>query len=461
MQMSGKSHINNSRKTLTLFSYDWDAIEFKKLEKKWPQLNAGFDLFSFPSNARLAWFDMDHFCTLAALKARIYGASGVVSNHEQFGALCAALLAERMQWPGTSVEAVLACQHKLYAREVLQRVAPEANVPFSRLQTEYGGDIPEGLAYPAYVKPVKAAFSVLAKSVHSHQELVEHTRFTPWESWVIRHLVEPFEKVLCRRLPDAGSAHSLMIEAPQHGRQYCLDGYFFEASLHCLGVVDAIMYPGTDAFMRFDYPGHLPEAARKQAEQVVTRFMQAIGFSHGFFNMEFILDEHTGQIKVIEFNPRLASQFSDLYARVEGLNLHAMVMALSHGIDPATIAKKEPTANCASSFVYRSFDRTAAAPKPAPAGLHAFEKTFPDGLLFQFPKLPGQIQRDFKWLGSYRYGIIHLGGEDQDDLRRRCEHASSLLGWPAPYIDDIASLSGRCDVSHGWQADAAAENVYE
>jgi hypothetical protein len=43
------------------------------------------------------------------------------------GVLAAALLAERMGWPGTPVNAVLACQHKLYAREVLDRVCPEAN----------------------------------------------------------------------------------------------------------------------------------------------------------------------------------------------------------------------------------------------------------------------------------------------------------------------------------------------
>ena len=461
MRMDNRSHSDKSRKTLTLFSYDWDAIEFEKLGRQWPHVNAGFDLFSFPSNARLAWFDMDRFCTLAAVKARVHGASGVVSNHEQFGALCAALLAEKMQWPGTPVEAVLSCQHKLYAREVLQRVAPEANVAFCRLETEYGGDIPEGLTYPSFVKPVKAAFSVLTRRVHSHQELVDHTRFGPWELWVIRHLVEPFEVIMQRRLPAAGSAHSLMLEAPQPGRQYCLDGYFFEGRLHSLGVVDAIMYPGTDAFMRFDYPGHLPEAARKQAEEIAERFMQAIGFNHGFFNMEFIQDERSGQIKVIEFNPRLASQFSDLYARVDGLKLHAMTMALSHGIDPAIVETQEPSANCASSFVYRSFDREAETPKPTPSGLHRFNKTYPDALLFQFPKLPGQIQRDFKWLGSYRYGIIHLGGDDQDDLRRRCEHASSLLSWPAPYVEDIASLPGLRDLSHTWPSDTTTENAYD
>jgi hypothetical protein len=459
MIMSSHSLSGKPGKTLALFSYDWDAIEFGKLDRQWPHLHAGFDLFSSPSSMRLAWFDMDRFCTLAALKARIVGARGVVSNHEQFGALCAALLAEKMQWPGTSVEAVLACQHKLYAREILQRVAPEANIPYVRLEKAHGSDIPEDLTYPAFVKPVKAAFSVLAKRVQSHQELVEHTRFGPWEGWVIRHLVEPFEKILRRRLPAAGSAHSLIIEAPQHGRQFCLDGYFYDGSPRFLGVVDAIMYPGTDAFMRFDYPGHLPEAVQKKAEQVATRFMQAIGFTHGFFNMEFVHDEASGQIKVIEFNPRLSSQFSDLYRRVDGLNLHGMAMALSHGIDPAGIAIQEPTANLASSFVYRSFDSSAAVPIPAAPALQALKKTFPDSLLFQYPKSPGQIQRDFKWLGSHRYGIIHLGGNDPNDLRERCEHASSLLGWPAPYVEDIDSLPGLGNDSTAWPFDTATENA--
>ena len=145
MLMSRHPLSDKPGKTLALFSYDWDAIEFGKLHRQWPHLHAGFDLFSSPSSMRLAWFDMDRFCTLAALKGRILGARGVVSNHEQFGALCAALLAENMQWPGTPVEAVLACQHKLYAREVLQRVAPQANIPFARLDTAHGGNIPEGL----------------------------------------------------------------------------------------------------------------------------------------------------------------------------------------------------------------------------------------------------------------------------------------------------------------------------
>lgn len=446
-------------RTLTLFSYDWDAIEFAKLSRTWPQLHSGFDLFSFPSNARLAWFDMHRFGRGAAYKARMLGANAVVSNHEQFGALCAALIAERMRWPGTPVEAVLACQHKLYAREVLQRVAPEANVAFTRLDTEYGGNIPAGLTYPTFVKPVKAAFSVLARRVNSQRDLVAHTRFAPWELWVIRHLVEPFEKILHERISGAPSAHSLMLEAPLHGQQYCLDGYYFDGEYRHVGVVDARMYPGTDAFMRFDYPSQLPQSIQLQAIDVAKRFMRAIGFNHGFFNMEFIHDDATGQVKVIEFNPRMASQFSDLYARVDGLSLHAMALAMSHGIDPATIDRREPSAGCASSFVYRDFDPVAVAPVPTAAGLTALRQNFPDALLFNYPKQPGQIERDFKWLGSYRYGIMHLGGRDPEDLRARCERASGLLGWPAPYADNVGEVPGLGESGADWLADQVTESA--
>jgi biotin carboxylase len=438
------------KKTLVLFGYDWDGIEFGKLARQWPQLHAGFDLFHFPSNARLAWFDMERFTRLAALRAKIQGARGAVSNHEQFGALCAALLAERMGWPGTPVEAVLAMQHKLHARRIMARVMPEATIGFERLEAEYGADIPDGIEYPVFVKPVKAAFSVLARTVDSREALHDHTRFSPYELWVIRHLVEPFERIVRKRLPEAGTAHSLMLEQCLRGQQFCLDGYCFNGRLRSLGIVDAIMYPGTDAFMRWEYPSRLPSRLQQRAGAVAQRFLAAVGFDHGLFNMEFVVEEHSGEIKVIEFNPRMASQFSDLYARVDGLRLHEMALALGHGIDPADVPLDEPIAACATSFVYRSFSPTAGVPMPSGVMQRAFHAAYPDGLLLQFPKSSSEIQRDFKWLRSYRYGIVHLGGSSPIDLRRRCEHASALLGWTPPYAEHVLDLPGLSGTDGDW-----------
>ncbi|HEX4855392.1 MAG TPA: ATP-grasp domain-containing protein [Limnobacter sp.] len=435
-------------KTLLLFNYDWDEQGARRLKARWPSISSGFDLFSFPSNVRLAWFDTEHFVNKAALLARLSGAKAVSSNHEQFGALCAALLAEKMGWPGTPVKAILACQHKLHARKVLEQVAPEANLPFSRLEAAYGGQVPDGLEYPIFVKPVKAAFSVLSRLVSNQQELYQHTRFGPWELWVIRHLVEPFEKVARKRLPEAGTAHSLLIEAPMRGRQYNLDGYVWQGQVRPLGVVDEVMYPGTDAFMRFDYPSRLSRTVQARAADVAERFLRAVGFDHGLFNMEFFHDEATDRITVIEFNPRMASQFSDLYLRVDGIDLHEIAFALAHGIDPASLPKAVPTAGAAASFVYRSFDPAGQVNFPGLLQKATFRKTFPDGLLFEYPKDTKELQRDFKWLRSYRYGIVHLGGKDARDLRQRCEAASSMLGWPVPYLDDPQPADSRTIVGH-------------
>jgi hypothetical protein len=72
-----------------------------------------------------------------------------------------------------------------------------------------------------------------------------------------------------------------------------------------------------------------------------------------------------------------------------------------------------------------------------------FKAQFPDALLFCYPKTGHSLERDFKWLGSHRYGIVHLGGRDEHDLRERTLQASALLGWPAPYADQRIAPRAR------------------
>jgi hypothetical protein len=430
-------------RTLVLFNYDWDLIGFSLWQDHFAFDSEGFDLFSFPSNARLVWFNMQRFVDRLEKRARRAGWKAVVSNHEQFGALAAALLAERMGWPGTPVEAILACQHKLYARQVLEQVCPGANIPFASLEAAYGEPVPEGLTYPAFVKPVKAAFSVLAASVPDRDALQAHTRFGAWELWVIRHLVEPFEQIVRKRLPQAGTAHRLLLEQPVKAPQYNLDGYVFDGAVHEIGVVQAVMYPGTDAFMRFDYPSGLQQPVHAQALEVARKFLTAVGFTNGMFNMEFFHDPVSGKLSVIEFNPRMAPQFSDLYQRVEGIDLHRMALELAWGRDPGLLPRANPVAGAASSFVYRIFSPDTAVRMPEQRQRETFAQDFPDGMLLEFPKPRGSMQRDFKWLGSYRYAIVHLGGADKKHLRRRCEQASAIFGWPAPYANAAAEALGQ------------------
>lgn len=421
-----------------LFAHEWDAEGYARQ----PQLQydaAGFDLFSFPSNIGLPLYDPLRFARRQAARGRRRGWAGVSSQQEQFGALAAALVAEALGLPGTRPEAILAAQHKLYARQVLQQVAPEANLGFAALDVAYGDDIPHGLAYPRFVKPVKAAFSVLARAVRSHDELQAHTRFGRRELWVIRRLVEPFERVCRERLPQAGTAHRMMLEepVPPDTPQYNLDGWAWDGQVHALGVVDAVMYPRTQAFMRWDLPGTLPSGTAARALDVARRFLQAIGFTHGFFNMEFFHDPASDRLAVIEFNPRLASQFSDLYLRVQGVDPHAMAVAMAQGQDPATVPRRAPLGGAAASLVYRAFQPQAVPPQPSAAQRARLQAEFPHAGFYPYPKQGHPLARDFKWLGCTCYGILHLHARDAADLREHAQRASRILGWPLPYAPPL------------------------
>jgi biotin carboxylase len=431
--------MNPTRRLGLLFDYDFDAVAQARLAGRLgPFDRAGFDLFSFPSNLGLLGFDLDRFAQAQARRARRRGWAGVVSHQDQFGALAAALVAQAAGLPGTSPESIIACQHKLHARRVLERVCPEANLRFAELPCAYGDPVPAGLGYPCFVKPVKAAFSVLARRVDSRDELQAHTRFGVPEQWLIRRLVEPFDRVARRLLPEAGSAHRLMLEEPVHGPQYNLDGFVHEGQVHVLGVVDAIMYPGTQAFQRWQLPSRLPAEVVDRAADVAGRFLRAVGFNRGLFNLEFFFDEASGRLTVIEINPRLASQFGDLYRRVLGVDPHALALALAVGDDPLRVPRDEPTAAVAASLVWRAFSPREVPPMPTRARRAHLAQAFPDALLFTMPKSGHPLDRDFKWLDSHRYGLVHLGASDAEELRHRCERAAAILGWPnAPYAGGL------------------------
>ena len=69
----------------------------------------------------------------------------------------------------------------------------------------------------------------------------------------------------------------------------------------------------------------------------------------------------------------------------------------------------------------------------------ALARRFPDALLFTYPKTGHSLARDFKWLGNHRYGIVHIHGRDEAQLRQHAEEASALIGWTAPYAECLGA----------------------
>lgn len=418
---------------LFLFPEGWDDIaraSVPALRDEFGTVTEGFDLFRFPQNARLLWFDAPGWVDRLTQRFRRRGLAGVLSTHEQYGALIAALLAQRLGLPGTDPAAIVRAQHKYHARELLAAAVPDANprfrlLPYTFDATHVAGSEP-GFPYPFFVKPVKAAFSVLARRVDSAAELQRHLTFHPWERHVIKRLVRPFG-ALMRCVPGitVDPAH-MLAEGLIDGVQINVDGWVDRGKAEVFGVVDSVMYPGTQAFLRFDYPSRIPPAAQDAACEVALRAIRAVGFDHGAFNVELCWDPATNRLQIVEVNPRFAAQFGDLYEKVDGDSPYRVLADLAVGRTPAW-RRRRGRHSVASSFVFREFDG-AVKVAPERAAIRWLTERYPDAHLQTFIKRGNARAREMKWLGSYRYAIVNLGGRDVADLEHRhrdvCDHVS-------------------------------------
>jgi hypothetical protein len=421
-------------RVLLLFGKDWDSQLLERFERAGTHrfFEHGFDLFDNLSNWQLGFFGLKRFVSRLALQyaGRV---DAVFSSNEQFGALAAALVAQKLGLPGAKPEALLRAQHKYEARCHLKSFAPELCPEFALIDYDIAAHEAAKLPYPHFVKPVKATFSVLARRCDHPDELMAHLNFAPWEKFVIKKLIKPHNDALNDFPQFAVPTDRMIVEEHLSGWQLNVDGYVHDGRIHLLGIVDEVMYPGTMAFQRFGLPGvaGIDEALRTRVQAATEKVVRGFELDHGFFNLEFFYEPETGELKLIEINPRLAAQLGPLYEWTQGVDIYATAFALAQGLPPPT--PKAPQFGAAASFVWRSFGQTSCPRIPTKEDLAWLAREYPQAQLYLYPKKGYSLRRDLKWLGSHRWAVLNMPGVDEADLKARYERICQRFSWPAPY----------------------------
>jgi len=418
------------KRILVLFPKDWDREELSgpKFRGRYEFLFEGFDLFKFPQNVGLLTFDVFRFIEGIVEQYRARRIDAVFSNNEHFGALIAAVVAKRLGLPGSNPLAVIECQHKFYSRVRQRSILPNATPRFCVFPYSVRSAAEIGLPFPFYVKPVKATYSVLARQVSNFWELRQHLRFRAFEKRVIKKLVQPFNDLMRAHTDFAVDAHHMIAEEVLQGVQVNVDGFVHGGKVTILGFIDEVMYPGTQAFMRFEYPSRLPREVLARMSALTHRLITGMGFDFGFFNVEFTYDPTTGDIRIIEINPRLASQLANLYRRVDGYDPYELLISMSLGQRPA-FERGNGEFGAAASFIFRRFDGQAVKTVPSPDQIRALGETYPDARLMLYLKKGARLTREMKWLGSYRYAVLNLGGQSPTDLHDRFHRIRQQLAF--------------------------------
>jgi biotin carboxylase len=317
--------------------------------------------------------------------------SAVISTDDYPGSALAAIVAQRLGLPGPDPRVVLIAQHKYLSRAAQAKLVPDAVPPFMLIDAAAGALLPDDMTFPVFVKPVKSFFSVGAEKVGSLPELA--ALLPRWRT--LDQFFLPLERMLERYAGESIGSKRLIAEGVLKGAQVTVEGYAFGGKVSVLGIVDSIMFPGTIAFSRFDYPSHLPEDVQARMAGIAVAVMEGLGFDNGLFNIEMMYDADADRVSIIEINPRMASQFADLYE---------------------------------ASCVLRAFEDRRVMRLPDEGEIKCLEALYPEIRVELHATVGRKLSDELQDGHSYRYGIINLGGRDLADVLGKFEAVRQALG---------------------------------
>ena len=375
----------------------------------------------------------------AALHNEIIGAvqrervNGIVVTKDYPGALFASVAAQACGLRAPSVDAVLACQHKYWSRQLQQQCVPEAMPRFTLAHPGQQDIDLQGMQFPLFAKPVRANFSFLAQKVHTREELqqfVQQVRAAMPETffahmrWVIdgyrAHACD--DGCCCRGCQCAG----VLVEEWLDGVQVTLEVVVVDGRVQLIGLVDSIMFPGTISFSRFVYPSELPASVQARMLDITKRFVTGIRFDNGLLNVEFMYNPATDAIHIIEVNPRMVQQFADMMEKVDGVNTYEHAVRVALGM-PVTVRSGAGKDGVAVSFPLRIFEDKRVVRVPSPDDCARVIDRFSGAEIYVWVA-PGDLLSEHQQDGqSFCYGRINLGARDMQEVQEKFAECMRLL----------------------------------
>jgi biotin carboxylase len=350
------------------------------------------------------------------------GIDGVTSAVGYPGMSVASIVAQRLRLPGPSINCILLCEHKYYSRIAQRALVPSATPAFQLLDPKTTGQLNDPGAFPLFVKPVKANFSINANRVETLEELDETLRFCR----LPERFVKPFNDLLAAYTDYEWDASNLLAESLLEGMQVSLEGYAYRGRVHVMGIVDALMYPGTISFERFVYPSRLGDDVQQRMAHIAETFIKGIGYDDALFNIEMMYDPARDRISIIEINPKIASQFTDLFEKVDGTSTYSPLLQIAAGEEPI-FRRRQGDFPLAASCVLRTFEDKRAVSVPSRQQIETLARRFPDARL-EVCASPGRLLSEAMQDGkSYRYALLNIGAETEEDLTAKLDLCRSLL----------------------------------
>lgn len=352
------------------------------------------------------------------LSVRNIDISGVMSSNDFPGCILSSIIAQKKGLCAPDPSIVLGLQHKFHSREMQRSFVPEATPEYFLCEenSRYRGN------FPCFVKPVRASLSQYTGIICDDLRIEAHIK----SHKPAQQLTDLYADFFWYQQLSHANTAAFVLEELLEGHQVCLEGFVVDKKIHILGIVDAHMYPGTMSFERFEYPSQLAKSICMRLDRIARRFIAGTGFNNGFFNIEFIYNKQKDSISIIEVNPRIASQFADLFEKVDGKNTYEMLAEIATGKEP-DYPQGQGKFLYAASFVLRLFHDAYVVKTPSLEEVKRIESLFPGTFIELCCSQGKKLSMHRQDPQSFRYGIINTGAQSSNELQEQINTIISLL----------------------------------
>lgn len=372
--------------------------------------------------------------------ARKHRVDGVLGADDFISCLYASAAARELGLPGARTELELTFQHKYYSRVLQRRLVPEYVPNFGVL------NLKSPPPFPFFVKPIRGSASMMAMRIESESDLVKYQRLPLLRRLFLSRVLSTFEGIAAEFAGLEKLGSPVVFEELIDGRQCTLEGIVYRGQHKIVGVVDSVMYPHSRlSFSQFDFPSQLPPSVQNRMHEVARKLIEKSGFDFGFYNIEFFYVRDSDEIKIIEVNPRMAFQFTDLYEKVLGVNTFDLLLQMTVGADldlDEIFSRRTGKFSMASSFVKRVFADGMVVKSPSLADAKSLEKGAADARILLQAKQGTRLSSDiFQDMESFRLMTVNVGASSRDGLESAYRKVDDRLRFEIQF-DEIVAETG-------------------
>lgn len=342
----------------------------------------------------------------------------------------------RREWGlgGPSLESVLRCEHKYWARQLQAKVVPDEVPPF-RLVDPFDPDaaLKIDLAFPFWIKPIKAHSSILGFRIAGRSDLDHALAETRRR---IHRFAEPMDVIMgYADLPDEiraiDGSKCIAEDIISNGRQCTLEGYVLRGDIQVYGIVDSIRGPNRSSLERYEYPSGLPRRARERMIASARRVIAATGLDDTPFDMEFFYHKRRDAISLLEINVRISKSHSPLFDKVEGVPHNEVMLDVALGRRPDYPAGRGRFRYAAKFMprLYGHHDDMVVRNVPDATRRREIEDAFP-GSEIQLHVTEGLSLGDMHHRDPYSYELaaVFMGAQSRRNLRRDFKRLWKAVG---------------------------------